>query len=220
MSGNQIDVGQAGTIVSQPGAGAPAGGVGPAPRPRRRPSALGYWLAGIIMLAGLIGGGVLVGVTGFGAYERLTDMPRAAVPGDASFDVTKRGDQLVYYIGEADTSWRELGVTVTGPNGQDVQVKSDLLGMKIAIAAHEHRGEYASHPRFAMATFRADETGRYEIATTSAAEHGAEIAVGENLVGPVVLGLFGALAVVLACIATGVVLIVVTAVRRSARHAA
>jgi hypothetical protein len=172
------------------------------------------------MLAGLIGGGVLVAVTGFGAYERLTDMPRAAVPGDVSFDVTETGDQLVYYIGEADTSWRELGVTVTGPDGQAVQVKNGLLGMKVAISTHDHQDEYATHPRFAMATFRADETGRYEIATTSAAENGAEIAVGENLVGPVVFGLFGALAVVLAGIATGVVLIVVTAVRRSARHAA
>lgn len=220
MSGNEIDVGQAGGSVSQPAGGTPAGGIGPAPRPRRRPSALGYWLAAVVMLAGLIGGGVLVAVTGFGAYERLTDMPRAAVPGDVTFDVTETGDQLVYYIGEADTSWRELGVAVTGPDGQAVQVKSDLLGMEVAIAAHEHRDEYAAHPRFAMAAFRADETGRYEIATTSAAEHGAEIAVGENLVGPVVFGLFGALAVVLAGIATGVVLIVVTAVRRSAPRTA
>lgn len=70
-----------------------------------------------------------------------------------------------------------------------------------------------------MATFRADLTGRYEVATTSAAENGAEIAVGENLVRPVVFKLFGALAVVLACIATGTVMIVVTAVRRSAHRA-
>jgi hypothetical protein len=70
-----------------------------------------------------------------------------------------------------------------------------------------------------VATFRADLTGRYEVATTSAAENGAEIAVGENLVRPVVFKLFGALAVVLACIATGTVMIVVTAVRRSAHRA-
>jgi hypothetical protein len=162
-----------------------------------------------------------VGVTGFDAYERLTDMPRAAVPGDVTFDVTKTGDQLVYYIGEADTSWRELGVTVTGPDGQAVQVKNDLFGVKVAtVTAHDHHGEYTTHPRFAVATFKADQTGRYEVATTSAAENGAEIAVGENLVGSVVSRLLGALAVVLAGIATGAVLITVTAVRRSARHAA
>lgn len=215
MNGDAIDRTQAGGSVSQ------TGGSGPSPRPRPRASTLGYWLAAAIMLAGLIGGGVLAAVTGFGAYERLTDMPRAAVPGDVAFDVTDTGDQLVYYIGEADTSWRELGLTVTGPDGRDVQVKSYLLGTKVAsIAAHDHYDEYAAHPQFAVATFRADQTGGYEIATTSAAENGAEIAVGENLVRPVLFGLFGALAVVLAGVATGVVLIIVTAVRRAAPHAA
>jgi hypothetical protein len=173
------------------------------------------------MLAGLIGGGVFAAVTGYGAYERITDMPRATVPGDVSFDVTETGDQLVYYIGETDTSWRELGLTVTDPDGQAVEVRNCLLGTKVAtIAAHDHEREYTTHPDFAVATFRADKTGGYEIATTSAAENGAEIAVGENLVGPVVVGLLGALAIVVGGIATGVTLIVVTAVRRSARHAA
>ena len=214
MNGDAIGTGQAGASAPQ------TGGYGPVARPRPRASTLGYWLAAVIMLAGLIGGGVLVAVTGFGAYERLTDMPRAAVPGDVTFDVTDTGDQLVYYIGESDASWRDLGLTVTGPDGQAVQVKSYLLGREIArIADHDHYDEHATHPRFAVATFRADRTGGYEIATTSAAENGAEIAVGENLVLPVLLGLFGALAVVLAGIATGVVLIIVTAVRRSARPA-
>ena len=215
MNGDTMDRGQAAGGISQ------TGGNGPSPRPGPRASALGYWLAAAVMLAGLIGGGVLAAVTGFGAYERLTDMPRAAVPGGVTFDVTDTGDQLVYYLGEADTSWRELGLTVTGPDGQAVPVKSYLLGTRVAsIAAHDHYDEYAAQPRFAVATFRADQTGGYEIATTSAAENGAEIAVGENLVRPVLFGLFGALAVVLAGVATGVVLIIVTAVRRAAPRAA
>ena len=215
MNGEEIDRGQAAENVSQTVRS------GPSPRPRRRASALGYWLAAAVMLAGLIGGGVLAAVTGFGAYDRLTDMPRAAVPGDVTFDVTDTGEQLVYYLGEVDTSWRELGLTVTGPDGQAVPVKSYLLGTKVAsIAARDHYDGYATHPEFAVATFRADQTGGYEVATTAAAENGAEIAVGENLVRPVLFGLFGALAVVLAGIATGVVLIVVTAVRRSAPRAA
>jgi hypothetical protein len=190
-------------------------------RGRPRVSTLGYWLAAVALLAGLIGGGVLATVTGFGAYERLTDMPRAAVPGDVTFDVTDTGDQLVYYIGEADTSWRELGLTVTGPDGQAVQVKNYLFGTEaVKIATHEHHDEYVTHPDFAVATFRADQTGGYQVATSTASENGAEIAVGENLVGTVVLRMIGALAVVLAGVAICVVLVIVTAVRRSARHAA
>ena len=122
-------------------------------------------------------------------------------------------------IGEAGTSRRELGVRVTGPDGQAVQVKNDLFGTKAAMAA-DHHGEYTTHPRFAVATFKADETGRYEVATTSASENGTEIAVDENLVRPVLFGLSGALVVVLAGIATGVALIIVTTARRSAQHAA
>jgi hypothetical protein len=173
------------------------------------------------MLAGLIGGGVLVAVTGFGAYERLTDMPRASVPGDVAFDVTDTGEKLVYYIGEDGTSWRELGLTVTGPDGQAVQVKNYLFGTEVAtIVTRDHHDASTTHPDFAVATFRADQTGGYEIATTAAAENGAEIAVGENLVWPVVFGVLGALTLVLGGDATGVVLIVVTAVRRSAPRAA
>lgn len=215
MNGDAIDKGQPGESAVQ------SGEMWPSPPPRRRPSALGYWLAAAVMVIGLIGGGVLVGLTGFDTYERLNDMPRATVPGDVAYDVTRTGDQLVYYIGEADTSWGELGVTVTGPDGQAVQVRNELLGMKVAtIAAHDHHGEYTTHPRFAVATFTADETGRYEVATSSAAENGAEIAVGENLLGSVMLRLTGALAAVLAGIVTGVILIIVTAVRRSASRAA
>jgi hypothetical protein len=173
------------------------------------------------MVAGLIGGGVLATATGFGAYERLTDMPRAAVPGDVTFDVSDTGEQLVYYIGEAETSWRELGLTVTGPDGQAVRVKDYLFGAEVAtIVTHDLHDGHATHPDFAVATFRADQSGGYEIATTAAAESGAEIAVGENLVWPVVFGVLGALTLVLVGVATGVVLIVVTAVRRSAPRAA
>ena len=121
-------------------------------------------------------------------------------------------------IGEAGTSRRDLGVRVTGPDGQAVQVKNDLFGTKVAMAA-DHHGGY-THLKFAVATFKADEAGRYEVVTTSAAENGTEIAVGENLVRPVLFGLSGALVVVLAGIATGVAPIILTAVRRSARHAA
>jgi hypothetical protein len=215
MNGDAIDRGQTGGSVSQ------TGGSGSSPRPRPRPTTLGYWLAALVVLAALSGGAVLAGVTGFDAYERLTDMPRASVPGNVTFDVTKTGDQLVYYIGDAHTSWHQLGVTVTGPDGQAVQVSNDLLGTRLAtITAQDHHNEYATHPKFAVATFRADLTGRYDVATASAAENGAEIAVGENLLPPVLFRLVGALAIVLTGIATGVVLIIVTAVRRSAAHAA
>jgi hypothetical protein len=215
MSDETINTGQAEENIS------PTIANGPPPRPRAKASTLGYWLAAVIMLASLIGGGVLVVFTGFDTYDRLTDMPRAAVPGDVTFDVTKAGDQLVYYIGDADTSWRELGLTVTGPDGRDVQVKNCLFATDCArIAAYDRSDERVTHPDFAVATFRADQTGGYEIATSAGAEKGAEIAVGENMVGSVILRLSGALVIVLAGIATGVTLIIVTAVRRSARRAA
>ena len=48
MNGTAIDGGQAGGNAYQ------TGGAAPPPRPRRRPSALGYWLAGAIMLVASI----------------------------------------------------------------------------------------------------------------------------------------------------------------------
>ena len=95
----------------------PQGNVEPAapsatPRGNKRPSTLGYWIALAIVVAGLVGSGVLAVATGFGAYDRLTDLPRTSVPGELSVEVTETGDQLVYYLGAADTTWRDLGLQV------------------------------------------------------------------------------------------------------------
>ena len=61
---------------------APVPAADPGPR-KKRPSTLGYWLALAIVVAGLIGGGVLTVVTGIGAYDRLTDLPAHHRPGRA-----------------------------------------------------------------------------------------------------------------------------------------
>jgi hypothetical protein len=185
---------------------------------KKRPSTLGYWLALAIVVAGLIGGGVLTVATGIGAYDRLTDLPRTTVPGEV--EVTDTGDQLVYYLGGADTSWRELGLEVTDPDGEAVAVTSYCPSLHAAsIARHDDDVYWASDDwdehQMVIARFDADETGTYLVATAAASEDDGEIAVGENLVRPVVILLIVAAGVGIAGLVGGVTLFVVTGVRRA-----
>ncbi len=191
-----------------------------APNGGKRPSVLGYWIALAIVVAGLVGSGVLALATGIGAYDRLTDFPRAAVPGDATFEISETGDQLVYYLGGADTTWRELGLEVSGPDGRPVEVVSYMPALHVAsIAAHDEELRWDSEDwddhRVVVATFDAEAPGAYTVTTTGSAEDGAELAVGENLVRPVVILMIVAGGVALAGLAGGVTLFVVTGVRRS-----
>ena len=71
--------------------------------------------------------------------------------------------------------------------------------------------------RLVVATFDADEIGSYTVSAAGSAEDGAELAVGENLVRPVVILMIVAGGVALAGVAGGVTLFVVTGVRPRAR---
>jgi hypothetical protein len=190
------------------------------PKVSRKPSTLGYWIAVALVVAGFIGGGVLAVATGIGAYDRLTDLPRATVPGDMTVEITETGDQLVYYLGDADTTWRDLGLEVSGPDGRPVTVTSYLPSLHIAsVVTHDdelHWGaeDWDDH-QVVVATFDADTTGAYTVTTAGSAEDGAELAVGENLVRPVVILMLVAGGVALAGLAGGVTLFVVTGARRS-----
>lgn len=195
------------------------------PNVGRRPSTLGYWLAIAIVVAGFIGGGVLVVATGIGAYDRLTDLPRTSVPGELTVEVTDTGDQLVYYLGDADTTWRDLGLEVSGPDGRPVTVTSYLPSLHMAsLVVHDDELRWDAEDRddhqVVVATFDADTTGAYTVTTTGSAEDGAELAVGENLVRPVVALVLVAMGVVAVGLAGGVTLFVITGVRRSRARAA
>ena len=206
------------------------------PSGKTRPSAVWYWIAVALIVAGIIGGGALAVVTAVDAYDRVMDFPSAAVPGEVSFEVTKSGDQLVYYRGATgslgENPWRQLGLQVSGPDGQPVPVRNYMPGTAAAardFAYYVHDSGFEGGEELvrgrndfgaAIATFTADSTGQYRLTTTTATESGAELAVGENLVRTLIVRLFGAAGIAIVGLVSGLTLIVVTAVRRSRVRAA
>jgi hypothetical protein len=55
--------------------------------------------------------------------DRVDDFARTAIPGTVSAPVIEPGEMLVYYEGSGKPTPRQLGLTVSGPDGARVSLK-------------------------------------------------------------------------------------------------
>ncbi len=176
----------------------------------------GYWLAGLVFLAGLLAGGWLI-------YQAVVmmlqdDMERLVVPGRIEFQVAEPGRYRIYheYRGTVDgRTYRNdrsppsgLNTTVTDPDGRLMELRSpagemtysvgdDRAGVKLWSFDAERVGVYSLEAAY-------DDTGQAPIV----------LAVGRHSVAGVVARMFGGFAAAGAGLLAGVVLLVVTLIRR------
>jgi hypothetical protein len=204
----------------------PVGSAMPAEGNKRR--TLWRWIGVALIVLGLVAGGAIGVATAIDTVHRVDRFPRGAAPGQVSVDVTKTARQVVYYVGNADPSWRELGLKVTAPDGQNVPISDYYRGIvgwdpvRELTSVRERVGgpDSGNGVAKALATFSADGSGRYLITTSRSAASGGEIAAGEDIVGSVFVGVDVACAIALAGLVVGVMLIVTTSTRRSASRVA
>ena len=145
-------------------------------RPRLTPSAWWYVAAAAIALAGMVAG-VWMMVEGVGrVLEAVEDFDRTDVPGTLTVTIEDPGGYSIYheFPGASDSGSRspvpEPDLSITNPDGDDVQLRPYTSLVTYAWGTIEGRGLY---------TFHADEPGTYEL--TADGDEGTRIAVGRGM---------------------------------------
>ena len=181
------------------------------PRPesdRRRPSTAGYWLAVVIVVVGLLAG-VGWGLAAYlGMQRQIDDFVRVGVPGQTVVSIPEAGERVLYYEGSESISLTDLAPQVSAPDGALVRVEAYDLDLR-----YDAPGGGVGQ---AIGTFDVDSPGPYEVRINGTAPPGAEIAIGETIANSRLGSVVGAVLLILGSLGVGVVLTIVTAVRRSA----
>lgn len=142
--------------------------------------------------------------------DRPDGFARAPIPGELAVRGVASGEKAVYYEGNGQPRWRELGLRVTGPSGTTIPVRTYTGNLQYDIG-----DDVAS----AIASFRTLAAGRYRVSTT-AREPGARLAVGADLGGDVKRTVFWATIIVLVGLLAAAAIAAPTYRRRSAVGAA
>ena len=191
----------------------PSGPVGPTPAPPGKvPSALGYWIGAVIILIGALAAVVwfVSGVSNL--FSAVDDYPRFSVPGQATVSLeAARYKVFAEYPGAASDVngvFRVGDVTVTDRVDQAVPVRSSFT---------EETYDWNGHEGRAIAEFTAPTAGNYTVEATLPPNRSSttvRVAVGRGLQPSAIFPLFAAAGLGGLALLAGIVLIVVTAVRR------
>lgn len=176
----------------------------PPPRTRRRPSRSWFWPGIGVAAIGLVAG-LAIGITSFvNSQQQIDDFARSSVPGTVVVQVDEPGQQVVYYEGDLRVGLQDLVVDVT-----------DAAGATVAIAPYGSELIYERTdftPGRAIATFDAGQVGAYEV-EVSGIDTG-QVAVGESYARLALPGVLAGLAIAGLSLVAGLVLWLVSAVRR------
>ena len=189
---------------------APAPGAAPSTTPaRRRPGTAGYWIGALVVVLATLGAAVWGAFTFLGWQAHVEDFPRLTPPGTAVVSVTDTGTRFLYLEHDRTTAVPSVpDVTVTGPAGADVSLVAYRGEMRYDVPGAANRiGD-------AVLTFQADEPGTYRV-TVADADQGTIIAVGDDLLWGWGLQVVGIVALLLGGLLVGLVVVIVTAARRS-----
>lgn len=175
-----------------------------------RPSGVWYVVGGLVLAAGIIGGFVLLVVGIVQAVDQFDDFDR--VPASQGGTVTlEAGDKTIYAEGpgvSTATSLSASDVEVLTPSGNEVD---------LSVETNDFTYEVDGRSGVAVLNFDAPTDGTYEIRSDIPSSEITTLAVGPNVIstfGSVVGWLVGAAVVGLVGLALGLVLLIVTGVRR------
>jgi hypothetical protein len=210
-----------GEVTSPIGPSGPPGPAGPYQMPpsaapvaadQKRVSPAGYWIGGGILAVGCGIAIVWFVVTIVGLVDAPNDFERIAVPGSEVVTLAE-GDWTIYYESASNRDWSYgvPSVDVTGPNGRSISPQ---------YSSNTYTYDVGGNHGEALYEFHASTPGAYTIETSTVGEPGLrsgdQIAVGRPLFdGGRIAGIVGSLALGAVSFLIGLVVLIVTIVRRS-----
>jgi hypothetical protein len=173
--------------------------------PPKVPSVTGYVLAGLLTLAG-IAGGVLLIVSGIRTYvDKVEGFERFEAPDSRALDLGEGGYSIYFERPglDDDDPFPPISVSVVDPEGEPVDLDRYDTDVSYSVSGHDGRGAW---------TFDADDPGTYRIQADGS---GGDVAVGRGIgarfAGAVVAGV----GMLLLAPVLGAIVAVVTFLRRS-----
>jgi Protein of unknown function (DUF2510) len=175
----------------------------------QRPSAAGYWIAGLVALLGLAAGAALIATSVGGIADALKRLERIPAPGQRVLTLAA-GKHAVYI---------ESGERPPRPEAVGVTVRQASNGRRVALARYASSLTYTSGNRSGLAayTFVASRRGRYRIVASSPPGGDVAVVVGPPLGGGLVrtiTGAVGGFGLLLLGLMAGVVIALITGSRR------
>ncbi len=131
-------------------------------------------MAAVVGVVGVVAGVVVVvsGVTGY--LDRIADLQRVPVPGRASVTFDEPGSYTLYYepaFGDTDRV-PPFDVEIVGPDGEPVDFGRYTGDFTYSGSGHEGT---------AVATFRIERAGRFEVRSSAPEGTRGELALGGSL---------------------------------------
>ncbi|MGE0880129.1 MAG: hypothetical protein AB7L13_17340 [Acidimicrobiia bacterium] len=181
-----------------------------------RPSKAWIWIGAVLMAIGAIAG---IAIAGIGAKQMSDDIDtkfaRFVAPGSADISISKAGDYVIYYEFRSDVDGTRYETSETPPNFTATVRAPDGRSLELRPYTHDITFSVNDRAGIAREKFRADAAGRYNVAiNATGATAPFVVAVG----APVVPRLWRLIAVAALvgglCFVTGLVVLIVTIVKR------
>jgi hypothetical protein len=173
----------------------------------RRVSPAGYWISAVIFVVGIGAAGVWLVVSVLPALQGPDDFDRLGVPDRTELDLDT-GTWIVYRedVGSRRSS-ADPEVSITNPDGRRVPTGRPRTN-------DEYRTP-SGNEGVGILLFEVDEPGRHTVTVSGEPDPDVRIAIGRSIVDLVsVEGLLGSLALGAVAFVAGLVVLVVTLVRR------
>ena len=176
----------------------------------RRPSGLGYWLGGLLIAGGIIGGIAWGVIHGVGFSDSIDDFERVPVGRISSIQL-EEGDYVVY---------AERGGGVPQGNFLNgVRMRPAGEGPRDEITFEDYTSEFTydlgGRTGRAQLTFSIQDAGEYQVRVDDGPGTTATTAAfGPSVAGDLVSAIVGAFVLAVGGIVIGTILIVITGVRR------
>ncbi len=201
-------------------------------RPKIKPGKGWYWVGGLLLVVGLIGGAVLGLVGVLNLKNSIEDFGRFKVEngaGAATVTFEKPGEYSIYYESESKVCG-DLGATGAEPcetvavQGEDdppaqldIAITSGDRSLPIGPAENSLDYSFSGFSGTEVATVDVDEAGAYSMVVETRREGEFAIALGKDVVSTILPWILGALALAAVGLILGLLTLILTAVKRRRR---